>query len=45
MLTRIKRFEAWSQQSLVALCLGIVAVVGFVDFLTGYEIFVLLRRM
>lgn len=40
MLTRIERFETWSKQSLVALCLGIVAVVGFADFLTGYEIFV-----
>ena len=40
MLTRIKRFETWSKQSLVALCLGIVAVVGFADYLTGYEIFV-----
>ncbi|MFZ0827320.1 MAG: sensor histidine kinase [Verrucomicrobiia bacterium] len=40
MSTRIKRFETWSKQSLVALCLGMVAVVGFADYLTGYEIFV-----
>ena len=40
MLRKIKRFETWSKQSLVALCLGMVAVVGFADFLTGYEIFV-----
>jgi signal transduction histidine kinase len=37
--TSIKRFESWSKPSLVALCLGIVAAVGFVDYLTGYETF------
>jgi signal transduction histidine kinase len=39
MVTWIKRLETWSKPSLVALCLGIVAVVGFVDYLTGYETF------
>jgi len=39
MVTWIKRFETWSKPSLMALCLGIVAVVGFVDYLTGYETF------
>jgi signal transduction histidine kinase len=40
MVTWIKRFETWSKPSLMALCLGIVAVVGWVDYLTGYELFV-----
>ena len=40
MVGRIKPFETWPKQSLVALCLGIVAVIGFADYLTGYEIFV-----
>lgn len=35
----LKRFEDWSKPSLVALCLGIVAAVGCVDYLTGYETF------
>jgi signal transduction histidine kinase len=39
MVTWIKRFETWSKPSLMALCLGIVAVVGFLDYLTGYETF------
>jgi signal transduction histidine kinase len=39
MIAWIKRFETWSKQSLLALCLGIVAAVGFVDYLTGYETF------
>jgi signal transduction histidine kinase len=39
MVTWIKRFETWSKLSLIALCLGIVAVVGFLDYLTGYETF------
>jgi signal transduction histidine kinase len=39
MVTWIKGFETWSKPSLMALCLGIVAVVGFVDYLTGYETF------
>jgi signal transduction histidine kinase len=40
MVTGIKRFETWSKPSLMALCLGIVAMVGFLDYLTGYENFV-----
>src|ERR1039458_2913060 len=39
MVTWIKRFETWSKPSLMALCLGIVAAVGYVDYLTGYETF------
>jgi signal transduction histidine kinase len=39
MVTWIKRFETWSKPSLMALCLGIVATVGFLDYLTGYETF------
>ena len=39
MVTWIKQFETWSKPSLMALCLGIVAAVGFVDYLTGYETF------
>jgi len=39
MVTWIKRFETWSKPSLMVLCLGIVAAVGFVDYLTGYETF------
>jgi len=39
MVTWIKRFETWSKPSLMALCLGIVAAVGFLDYLTGYETF------
>jgi signal transduction histidine kinase len=39
MVTWIKRFETWSKPSLMVLCLGIVAAVGLVDYLTGYETF------
>jgi signal transduction histidine kinase len=39
MVTWIKRFETWSKPSFMALCLGIVAAVGYVDYLTGYETF------
>jgi signal transduction histidine kinase len=39
MIKRIERLEAWSKPSLVAASLGIVAAVGFVDYLTGYETF------
>ena len=39
MVAWIKQLEAWSKPSLLALCLGIVAAVGFVDYLTGYETF------
>ena len=39
MVAWIKRFETWSKPSLMALCLGIVAMVGFLDYLTGYETF------
>jgi signal transduction histidine kinase len=39
MVPWIKRFETWSKPSLMALCLTIVAAVGAVDYLTGYETF------
>src|ERR1700722_14884011 len=39
MMTWLKRFETWSKPTLAALCVGIVAVVGLVDYLTGYETF------
>jgi len=34
-----KRLDAWSKPSVTALCLGIVAAVAVVDYLTGYETF------
>jgi len=40
MVTQIKRLETWSKPSVMALCLASVAVVGFADYLTGYEIFI-----
>jgi signal transduction histidine kinase len=39
MILWFKRLEAWSKSALVLLCLGIVAAVGVVDYLTGYETF------
>jgi signal transduction histidine kinase len=39
MIETIKRLETWSKPSLATLCLSIVAAVGLVDFLTGYETF------
>ncbi len=39
MVARIIRFETWSKPSLTVLCLGIVGLVGFIDYLTGYETF------
>jgi len=39
MITSFKRLETWSKPALIALCLGIVTVVGFADYLTGYETF------
>jgi signal transduction histidine kinase len=39
MVPWIKRFETWSKPPLMALCLAIVAVVGWVDYVTGYETF------
>ncbi len=39
MATRITRLETWSKPSLMALCLGIVIAIGFVDYLAGYETF------
>jgi signal transduction histidine kinase len=39
MFDRIKQFKTWSRSSLTVLSLGIVGVVGLVDYLTGYETF------
>jgi signal transduction histidine kinase len=39
MTTWIKRLETWPKLSLATLCIGIVAAVGLVDYLTGYETF------
>jgi signal transduction histidine kinase len=39
MVNWLKRLEAWPKRSVVALCLGIVAAVAVVDYLTGYETF------
>jgi signal transduction histidine kinase len=39
MIKPIKRLETCSKPSLAAASLGIVAVVGWVDYATGYEIF------
>jgi len=36
---QLQRLETWSKPSVVALCLGNVAAVAFVDYLTGYETF------
>jgi signal transduction histidine kinase len=33
----LQRFETWSKPSVAALCLGIVGMVAWVDYLTGYE--------
>jgi len=38
MVTHLKRFETWSRPFLAATCIGLVAVVGFFDYITGYEI-------
>jgi signal transduction histidine kinase len=32
-----KRFQMWPKPVLVAVCIGLVGVVGFVDYITGYE--------
>lgn len=37
MIERIKRLEHWSKPSVAALCLGIVGVVAWADYETGYE--------
>ena len=37
MMKRLQRLETWSKPELAALCLGIVGVVAWVDYLTGYE--------
>jgi len=39
MFKQIQRLETWSKPSVVALCLGIVGFVAWLDYLTGYEMF------
>jgi signal transduction histidine kinase len=39
MVAWIKRLETWSKPSLAAAAIAIVAAVGLVDYLTGYETF------
>jgi signal transduction histidine kinase len=38
MATRSKRFETWSKPFAAVACVGLVAVIGFFDYITGYEI-------
>jgi glucose-6-phosphate-specific signal transduction histidine kinase len=38
MATRLKIFETWSKPIVAAACVGLVAFVGFFDYITGYEI-------
>jgi signal transduction histidine kinase len=38
MATRLKAFEKWSKPLVAATCVGLVAVIGFLDYITGYEI-------
>ncbi len=39
MMTWLKRFETWPKQVVVLACIVFVTLVGFVDYLTGYETF------
>jgi signal transduction histidine kinase len=39
MLTRLIRFDAWPTQVVVLACILLVTLVGWVDYLTGYETF------
>ena len=39
MFKLLQRFESWSKPAVAALCLGILMVVAWVDYLTGYETF------
>jgi len=38
MPTRLKKLEKWSRPFVATLCIGLVAVIGFLDYITGYEI-------
>src|SRR5476649_1168161 len=38
MATSLKRFETWSRSFLAATCVVLVAFIGFMDYITGYEI-------
>jgi signal transduction histidine kinase len=39
MFKQLERLETWSKPAVAALCLGILMVVAWLDYLTGYEIF------
>jgi signal transduction histidine kinase len=39
MTTWLKRLDTWPKQIVALVCIGLVALVGFVDYLTGYETF------
>jgi len=34
----LKRLEMWSKPLVAVICIGLVAVIGFLDYITGYEI-------
>ncbi len=38
MATRFKKLEMWPGTFAAAACIGLVAVIGFMDYITGYEI-------
>jgi signal transduction histidine kinase len=38
MATRFKKFGMWSKPLVAAVCVGLVFVIGFFDYITGYEI-------
>jgi signal transduction histidine kinase len=38
MVTRLKKLEMWSSPFVAATCIALVAVIGFLDYITGYEI-------
>jgi signal transduction histidine kinase len=37
MATWFKRFQMWPKPLRAAICIGLVGVIGFVDYITGYE--------
>jgi signal transduction histidine kinase len=39
MMTWLKRFDTWPKQVVILCCILFVTLVGFVDYLTGYETF------
>jgi signal transduction histidine kinase len=38
MIARLKRTQMWSKPFVAAICIGLVAAIGFLDYITGYEI-------